>query len=538
MGCKALSDQTTIEISQSNRISPIWIVPIIALLIGLWLGAKELSEKGPVITIAFNDAAGIAVEKTEIRYKDVKIGKVTNLRLSKNLKTVYVTAEMDDDIEPHLSVNSRFWVVHPQISINRVSGLSTLFSGVYIAMDPGEEGEYISEFTGLEQPPSIHSDTPGSQFILRSQRLGSVNPGSPIYYREISVGEVTSYKIDENDGWIEINIFIPAPYDRWVNKHSRFWNVSGFRLDIGADGITAETGPLTSLLLGGIAFDEGPIVNMPAEEKSYFYLYPNYDAVIEGNFTLKHPYVLHFKESVRGLKIGSPVEYKGIKVGKVTQIELHSQNEHSEFGVNVYINVQPQRFDSVRLVKREVMNKEIEAMIKRGLRAQLKTSSLVTGSLYVDLIENVKEEGLVLADTSIPSIPTIPGQYEQLARQLTAITNKIDQFPLNDIGEELKTSLISVRKILSEIEKNDTAEHINELVLDMQQTSKNLTNTLNNTDQLIQSTTTMINPDSELHYQLLRMMEEVRKAARSIETLTTTLHRKPESVIYGKGDAQ
>ena len=529
-----MNDQNTIEISPSKRISPIWLVPIIALLIGLWLGLKEISEKGPIITIAFDDAAGIAVEKTEIRYKDVKIGKVTELRLSKDLNTVFVTAEMDNDIEPHLSSNSRFWVVRPQISINRVSGLSTLFSGVYIAMDPGEQGKFISEFTGLEQPPSIHSDTPGSLFILRSQQLGSVHPGSPVYFREISVGEVTSYNIDENDGWIEINIFIPAPHNRWVNKHSRFWNVSGFKLDIGADGITAETGPLTSLLLGGISFDEGPIANTPAEEKSYFYLYPDYDAVLEGNFTLKHPYVLHFKESVRGLKVGSPVEYKGLKVGEVTQIELHSDINDTELGVNVYVNIEPQRFDSVRLVKREVMNKEIATMIKRGLRAQLKTSSLVTGSLYIDLVESIEEQGIALSNSSLPSIPTIPGQYEQLARQMTQITKKLNQFPLDDIGEELKTSLTSIRKILVDIEQNDTTGDIDDLVLEMQRTTQKLTATLNSTDELIQTADNMIKPNSELHYELIRMMEEVRRTARSIEILTTTIHQKPESLVFGK----
>lgn len=530
-----MNETSSIRVDSSKRFSPIWIVPLVALIVGVWLGIRALAEQGPVIQIAFDNASGIAVEKTEIRYKDVNVGKVIGLRLSDDLKTVFVTAEMSKEVKSHLSENTQFWVVRPQISLSRISGLSTLLSGVYIEMDPGEVGSYTKNFSGLEQPPPIDSDTPGQMYILRSQTLGSVQQGSPVYFREIKVGEVTNFNIDENDGWIEINVFVTAPYHRWVNKRSRFWNISGIKVSFGADGIDAETGPLSSLLLGGIAFDEGPLRNAPADEKSYFYLYPNYTAVLDGDYTLKYPYVLHFKESVRGLRLGSTVEYKGIKVGRVTQIELHDIGNDEEYGVNVYVEVEPQRFDPLSLLDREEMDAEISKRIKQGLRAQLKISSLLTGALFIDLVSDNKSTGLTLADTNVPAIPTITGQYAELTEQITQITHKLDKFPISEIGKELHGSLSSIQRILAVVEENKTADHLVDILQEFKQASKKLTQTLDEADKLIESANNAVHPDSEFQYELIRMMEEVRKAARSIDTLSTTLHEKPEAVIFGKG---
>ena len=531
-----MTESNTLSIDKSRHISPIWVVPVIALIIGIWLSYKAISEQGPVIEITFNNASGVTVEKTEIRYKDVTVGKVTDLRLSKDLSTVHVTAEMSKEIKPHLSKNTRFWVVRPQISLGKISGLSTLLSGVYIEMDPGENDVYTNKFKGLEQSPPIDSDTPGKSFILRSQTLGSIQQGSPIYFREINVGEVTDYKIDENDGWIEINVFITAPYDKWVNERSRFWNISGIKVSLDAEGVNAETGPLSSLILGGIAFDEGPLRNAPAEEKSYFYLYPNYNAVLDGDYTLKYPYVLHFKESVRGLKLGSTVEYKGIKVGRVTQIELYGLKDVSEFGVTVYIEIEPQRFDPLRLLDREEMNIEIDSLIQKGLRAQLKISSLITGALFIDLIEVENDDGLMMVSDGIPSIPTVTGQHKELTDQITQITNKISKLPINKIGSDLQASLTAIHNILSQVEENKTADQFVEVMTEFKSASTKLTQTLDSANNLFESTKSTVSPEGELHYELLRMMEDIRRAARSIDTLSTTLHEEPESVIFGKGN--
>lgn len=537
-----MAEPTTLEVAKSRRLSAIWLVPIIALFVGVWLGVKALNEKGASVEIVFNNASGIAVEKTKIRYKDVDVGKVTRLRLSEDLERVFVTAEMSRDISPHLSENTRFWVVRPKISVAGVSGLSTLFSGVYIAMDPGDAGVSTKQFTGLETPPPIRSDSPGSVFVLRALKLGSVAEGTPVFFREIKVGEVTSYNIDEQDGWIEIKVFIPKPYDQWVSKRSRFWNISGFNVDVGADGVALQSGPLSSLILGGIAFDAGPVDDVPAEEGSFFFLYSNYDAVVEGSFRLKYPYLLHFNESVRGLKVGSGVEYKGIKVGEVTQIELHSENKNTEFGVNVFIEIEPQRFDSVRLAKREVMNEEIRGMIERGVRAQLKTSSLVLGSLFVELIENSKQEGLALTNTSIPSIPTVPSQLQDVTRKFNDLVDRVNQLPVSEIGIELKESLTAMHNILGVIDRNNTAQDIDDLVttlntasVDLTKALEKLTSTLDATDEFLQASESVVSPNSQLHYELIRMLEEVRKAARSVETLSTSLQEKPESLIFGRG---
>ncbi|MEM7304966.1 MAG: MlaD family protein, partial [Pseudomonadota bacterium] len=386
-----MNDPKTLKIDNKRHISPIWVIPAIALLIGLWLGFKSISEKGPIIDISFDNASGVATNKTEVRYKDVRVGKVTRVSLSEDLQTVEVKVELDRDMKSYISSDSRFWVVRPEVTLSKISGLSTLFSGVYIAVDPGKKGNFVKRFKGLENPPPIDSKLKGKTFILRAKTLGSIQKGSPLYFRQIKAGEITDYQLDEKDGWIEIKAFVTEPYAQWVNQRSRFWNVSGLTVDINAEGIEAQTTSLTSLIQGGVAFDEGPVLNNPAAENSHFYLYTDYKAVLDGDYTIKYPYVLNFQESVRGLSPGASVEYKGIKIGRVTNVELVNVENMDDYAVTVHIEIEPQRFDSDRIINEDEMNEEVRKLIAKGLRAQLSTGSLLTGALYIDLIKGNAE---------------------------------------------------------------------------------------------------------------------------------------------------
>ncbi|MEM8844243.1 MAG: MlaD family protein [Pseudomonadota bacterium] len=532
-----MSEPKTLTIEDKKYISPVWVIPIVAILIGLWLGYKSLSEKGPVISITFDNASGVAVSKTEVRYKDVTVGKVTEVTLSDDLKTVKIKAEMDKEMKHHLSPETRFWVVRPQVTIGKISGLSTLFSGVYIAMDPGPKGPFTKRFTGLENPPPIDSEIKGKTFVLRARTLGSIQQGSPIYFRQIKAGEITSFHLDEKDGWVEIEAFVTEPYAQWVNKRSRFWNVSGFNISINASGIEAQTGSLTSLIQGGVAFDEGPVKNNPAADKSYFYLYSNYKAVLDGDYTVKYPYVLHFKESVRGLTAGATVEYKGIKVGRVTNVELQNIQDVREYGVNVFIEIEPQRFDPNKLINQNQMNQEVKNLIDQGLRAQLQIGSLLTGALYVDLIERKDEAGMMMTDnrSDIPEIPTVLGQHKKLTEQLSDITDKINKFPIDQIGNELSASLGSLQRILATLEEKDTADAFADTINALKETSQKLDQAAENGNRLMQSLDGTLAQDGKFMYELETMMEEIRRAAQSLESLTTTLNEEPDALIFGKG---
>jgi paraquat-inducible protein B len=177
-----LSNLPQAEVQRKKQISIVWLIPIVAVLIGGWLAYKGLSEKGPIVMISFESAEGLEAGKTKLRYKDVEIGLVESIRFNADLSRVLVTAELVKEAAPYLTENTRFWVVRPRVTASGVSGLGTIFSGAYIGMDPGKEGEPMRDFKGLEIPPVVTTGMPGRDFLLRANTLGSLDIGAPVYY--------------------------------------------------------------------------------------------------------------------------------------------------------------------------------------------------------------------------------------------------------------------------------------------------------------------------------------------------------------------
>ena len=262
-----MSDEETREIEDDHKmpdavvstrrrqISIVWVVPLVALLIGAWLVYKAISEKGPTITIAFKSAEGLEAGKTKIKYKDVELGQVTEINLSSDLSHVVVTAELVKATENFLTANTRFWVVRARVAAGEVSGLGTIFSGAYIALDPGKTGLPASHFVGLETPPVVTTDLPGRP--LHPEGLNPGLPGyrPPVYYRQIKVGQVVGYKLEEDGRAVTVKIFVNAPFDKFVYKNTRFWNASGLDVAVDASGIRVNTESIVTILIGGIAFD-------------------------------------------------------------------------------------------------------------------------------------------------------------------------------------------------------------------------------------------------------------------------------------------
>lgn len=239
-------------------ISIVWLVPLIAVLIGGWLVFKAFSEKGPEISITFKSAEGLEAGKTKIRYKDVELGQISKIELSEDLSMVVVTAELVKQAESFLSVNTRFWVVRARVGVSGVSGLGTLFSGAYITLDPGEPGNITHHFKGLENPPLVTTDLPGRHFLLKTESQGGLDIGSPVFYRKIQVGQVVAYELSENGQTIIFKVFINAPYHEYVYQNTRFWNASGINLKVDTQGVQLDTESLVSILIGGIAFGIPP----------------------------------------------------------------------------------------------------------------------------------------------------------------------------------------------------------------------------------------------------------------------------------------
>jgi paraquat-inducible protein B len=524
-----------------RSLSPIWIVPIAALLIALGLGFRAWEQRGETVEIIFDNASGIEVGQTRVRLKDVEVGKVTSLKLTPDLRQVRVTVELDKSVSRHLSSNTRFWVVTPRISATGISNVGTLISGVYIVMDPGEPGEDQSVFVGLSEPPAIGSHEEGHSFVLLADELGSLDIGAPVYYRQFKVGEVTSYHLAPSGDYVAVNIFVPAPYDRLVQTRSRFWNVSGFGFSVGAEGVKAKMASLASLISGGVAFDNsvGFEGAETAPDGHRFVLYEDRDSVLDGRYSLKHYYLLRFGGSVRGLSVGAPVEFRGITIGEVIDISLDDIHKDTK-SLHVYIAIQPQRLYPEREPTRQETDALIAGMVEQGLRARLKTGSLLTGSRYVDLSFSDEPVGELVRRDNYSIIPTEDDSLDAMGRELAAVVDKLNKVPFDAIGQDLASSLASLKMLLNQLEQQKTAQKLDNALGHVEGASAGLDKTLQTADEtLLQMRETLktldrtLAPDSELHYELLEALKAVEKAAESFGLFSDELNRYPNSLIHG-----
>ena len=442
-----VADATT---GRRSRFSLVWLIPIVAALVGAWLVYTALSEKGPTITIRFETGEGLAAGKTKIKYRDVEVGTVETVTLSEDLSGVIVRAEMANDAGKYLREGTRFWVVRARVAAGEVTGLGTLLSGAYIGIDPVDEGRRRRSFVGLEEPPVVTLDDPGREFTLISDRLGSVQRGTPVYYRQIKVGEVTDYKLLE-DGRIQTRIFIAEPNDSRVKKSTRFWNAGGLEFNLTAEGISFSMESLTSLAVGGIAFDTS--IGLQADEEApadhVFTLYDNETASRTRHYAEKEYYVLYFDQSLRGLKPGAPVEFRGFRLGEVVDIGLEWDEAARRIKMPVLIQVEPERMreaaDSTPDSKLT-----IEDIINIGLRAQLQTGSLITGAKLValDFFPEAPQVSVQMKG-EYPVFPTVPTPTGAIAQDVGSILRKIDEIPFDRIGADLAETADGVNRMVN-----------------------------------------------------------------------------------------
>lgn len=529
------------HLTRVSNVSPIWIVPLLALMIAGWLALRSWQERGPEIQIVFDDAAGIAVAKTKVKFRDVVVGEVIDTRLSENFEKVTVYVEMDPQVNPLLTENTRFWVVSPRISIGGVSGLDTLLSGVYIEMDPGEAGSRNRRFEGLKEPPSIRSYQEGTQYTLRSEQLGSLDIGSTVYHRQVPVGEVTRYKLLPEAGRVEIRIFINSPYDDLIMSNTTFWNVSGFGFEFGADGLVADVESLSALMSGGLAFATPPDIDgdhTVAQAGAQFHLFADREAVAEGALTYSYPYLLKFSTSVRGLSIAAPVEFRGIQVGKVEHVGLEA-GIASDREIDVVISIQPERINPDNAPTLGELNELFGTLSAEGMRAQLKTRSYLTGALYVDLVPNHSRKSSDITQSLTQQgdyllLPTADSEYSRIARRLGDIAQGIAELPFESIGKNLDESLKGVADIMQDLSKARIVEDVDELLGGLNGSAKSLDEAIIGMRGTIESIDSVVAPDSALQHRLTEMLEDVSDAADSLENLTDELARYPDALLRGK----
>lgn len=513
-------------IRTKKSFSMVWFIPIIALLIGGWLVYKAVSEKGPTITISFKSADGLEAGKTKIKYKDVDVGRVVSIDLKEDLAGVIVTAELGKKTKSFLTDKTRFWVVRARISAGEISGIGTLLGGAYIAIDPVKEGRETDAFTGLEIPPIIATDLPGSRYVLRSQMLGSLDAGSPIYYKQIQVGQVEHYVLGKAGQHVDINVFINSPYNQYVNTNTRFWNAGGIDVTMDANGLKVNSQSLVSILTGGIAFDNPVSIKAEkiADNNNIFKLFNNRQDAMEATYTVKRYWLLNFKGSVRGLSKDAPVEFKGLQVGKVKEIKLNTgEGLGKDALISVLIVAEPGRLIGKKTVHKDSdYHTNMDSLVKQGFRAQLKTGSILTGQLYVDLdfhenepVEKINWQG------KYPVLPTVPGSLEELMAVINRVLEKIETIPFEQIGQDIQ----SVVKVSEAILKQVNTDIAPEIAATLKQSAKTMAE--------IEKT---FGNESPLNRNAIKALGEFSEAAQSLRDLTDYLERHPEALIYGKGD--
>lgn len=535
------------EIRSGRSFSIIWVVPIVALLIGGWLTFKAISDQGPVITITFETAEGLEAGKTKIKSKDVEVGLVTKIAMNDELTGVIVTAEMNKAAVSFMREKTQFWVVRARVAAGEVSGLGTLFSGAYIGCNPSKDGKDVRQFKGLEKPPIITAGIPGSHFILKAETLGSLDVGSPVYYRGIKVGQVVAYDFDELAESVNIRVFVHAPYHEKIRKNTRFWNASGIDFTLDTEGMSVDTQSLVSILLGGVAFDLPNYLEPTeqAEENRTFLLYANREDIEERSYTIKRFFLMYFDQNVRGLATGAPVEIRGIRIGEVVDIKLEVNIDNITARVAVLVALEPERIDTLiegkgpraadtQTAATEASAENLGRLVDRGLRAQLKVGNLITGQLYIDLDFFPKAAPRAMTQQNgYQVIPTIPAPFEQIAQRVNNILKQVEQMPLAEIGQDLHRAINTLQRTLEAAERmaGDVSQATDgvsqEILPELKTALEDFQTTMAGIDQTF-------GPDSALNYSTRDVMSEMAATIRSLRSLIEYLERNPQAVIFGK----
>jgi paraquat-inducible protein B len=495
-----------------TRLSFVWVIPIVAAVAGVWIAVTKILERGPEITIVFSSADGLEANKTKINYDGLTIGTLTGIRFAEDHIHVIATAEMDPKVKDFLVKDMKFWVVKPRMSGLNITGLGTLISGYYIGVQLGQSKESERRFTALESPP-VGGDVPGRFFDLKTPELGSLGEGTPIYFRQIQAGQVVSYELDKDGKILNVKIFVQSPYDQYVTSDTRFWQASGVDLSLTAAGLHVQTESVMSILAGGIAF-ETPVTDSPlppAAADTQFTLFNDRHEAFRPPPYDPHSYLLIFKQSVRGLTVGAPVEIGGIEIGEVTGINAQFDAKTAEFSVPVTISVDPVRF-GVRFLnfpKSEEPGsghkRVMDTLVARGLRAELKTGNLISGSLFVAINFFPDEPPATLDWSQDPvQLPTKSGQLEAVEDSVAALL-----------------------------------KNLNNTVTNLDKTVTGARGTLTNADKLLDSANQLIEPNSVLDTELNNMLQQGGDAAQSLRVLLDYLERHPEALIRGKtGEAK
>ncbi|WP_437609028.1 intermembrane transport protein PqiB [Erwinia sp. V71] len=524
------------RVEQIKRWSPVWIVPIVTILIGAWILFYHFSHQGPEVTLITTNAEGIEGGKTAIKSRSVDVGVVESAVLSDDLHHVEIKARLNTGMEKLLHGDSAFWVVKPQIGREGVTGLGTLLSGAYIELQPGSKGDKPESYQLLDAPPLAPPDAKGIRVILSSNKAGQLNAGDPVLFRGYRVGSVETSNFDADKRAMRYQLFIGAPYDRLVTTNVRFWKDSGIAVDMSASGMRVEMGSLTTLFSGGVSFDipDGRELGLVAKNSDEYQLFDDQRSIQDSLYTEHVDYVMFFSDSIRGLQAGAPVEFRGIRLGTVAQAPFQfpgaaNQELNTDYRIPVLIRIEPERF--LAQVGGEFnLEQHLQDGKKRGLRASLKSANLLTGSLYIDLdfYDSVKAYNGPNKIAGYEVIPTTSGGLNQIQQKLMATLDKINSLPLDPMINQATNTLAESQRTLRELQKTldslnqiTSSQSMKDLPQDMQQTLRELNRSMKG-----------FQPGSPAYNKMVADMQRLDQVLRELQPVLKTLNNKSNALVF------
>jgi paraquat-inducible protein B len=510
--------------------SLIWLVPITAVLIGVTLVINAWRSAGPRVKVSFQTAQGLEVGKTLVKYRNVTVGHVTAITLSADHNHVLVSADLLSSAKDLLTADARFWVVRPRIGIGWATGLETLISGSYVAVEAGDEKVSQMEFIGLENPPPLTHGLLGKTVVLHAKDIGSLALEAPVYFRHFEVGRVIDRELEADGHGARVIVFIDAPYDRLVTRATRFWNASGIDFTLGADGMKLRTQSVASVLAGGVAFEAAPTAQEVAEAPSgtEFTLFDDLVAAMAPPDGEPHYVRMRFAQSLRGLSVGAPVDFIGVNIGQVFSLDLDYDAKQKSFPVIVTALIYPRRMGKAYEVleqngtatSEDKMARLVSQLVARGLRAQPRTGNLLTGQLYIALdFMPASRSARFDVDARPLEIPTVSGSVQELQQKLVSIVDKIDRIPIAQIGRHLDGDLADLDSTLRDLRTD--------LLPAGSAAFNSLHTTLGTVDHVLAD-------DAPWRDNIDQTLVEARSTLRSVRSLSDYLDRHPEALFRGR----
>lgn len=534
-------------IKENKRLSYIWFLPIIALLVAGWMLYQHHIKQGQTIFIAMKDAEGIVAGKTEIKVRNVRIGVIDSLRLEIEQNTVVARARIENEYADILAEDSQLWVVKPRIDESGISGMSTLLSGVYLEFLPGKSEQNSTLFALSDSPALISSEVDGKRFIVHSNDGEVLEPATGIFFRNYKIGQIESAEFDIESQGMQYGLFVYAPYDQLIADNTIFWLSSGISVELTVQGINVNTGSLSKLLKGGISLDypPGKQKGQVVPEGSTFPLFSSYNSALEQRFTDFDYYVIEFEQSIRGLSVGAPVEYRGMRIGTVSQAPanilvngkpLHFRTDDTS--IPVVIRVEYGRIFENSNEARTFWHTNIEKWISSGLRASLKSGNFLTGGAYVDLdMYPSAPLARMRQNAHYPVLPSITSGFTAISEQVNVLLSKLNALPLentvsglNDALAEYKALATNLNNTMNELNSNGVATKMTTNLDSLKSTLDQLTSSL----KQFEGTLTNYQQGSTLVEQLNSTLSELEELSHTLKPLTKGLQEQPNMLLFNK----